>query len=300
MIGKDFSILITTKNRVEDLKTTLKSIYYLIEKYGVHCIICDDGSNDGTYDFVKSEFNRIEIFRHASSKGLIQSRNKLLEKTTTKYAISLDDDAHFLSDNILDEIDLYFRNNQRCGVLTFRIFWGKNRPKSLKTNQKPHKVNGFVGCGHVWRMEAWNNISNYPGWFLFYGEEQFASMQLFKNNWDIMYIPSILVHHRVDMKARVKNEDYLQRQRRSLRSGWYIYFMCYPKRILFRKFASSLWSQLKRKTIKGDIKATRAIVLALIDLLYHIPYYLTNTYRFTHIEYSDYIKLPEVEIYWKP
>jgi hypothetical protein len=28
-------------------------------------------------------------------------------------------------------------------------------------------LQSFVGCGHVWRMDAWRTIENYPEWFIF-------------------------------------------------------------------------------------------------------------------------------------
>jgi hypothetical protein len=37
-------------------------------------------------------------------------------------------------------------------------------------------VKSFVGCGHAWRMKAWHEIPNYPEWFEFYGEENYASL----------------------------------------------------------------------------------------------------------------------------
>ena len=46
-----FSILITTKNRKSDLSFTLEKIKYLLEREDVDCIICDDGSSDGTAFF---------------------------------------------------------------------------------------------------------------------------------------------------------------------------------------------------------------------------------------------------------
>ena len=43
-----FTILITTKNRLEDLIVTLLKINYLLLRDDVACTICDDGSTDGT------------------------------------------------------------------------------------------------------------------------------------------------------------------------------------------------------------------------------------------------------------
>lgn len=295
-----FSILITTKNRLQDLIFTLNKINYLIEREDVACSICDDGSTDGTFEFIKENYPKIIGFRNEISKGLIFSRNLLLGKTTSKYAISLDDDAHFLSDNPLEEIENYFLENSNCGVVSFRIFWSKNNPTSTQTLDNPKRVKGFVGCGHAWKMESWKSIPNYPDWFIFYGEEDFAAYQLFKKNIEIHYLPSVLVHHRVDVLARKNNQDYQLRLRRSFRSGWYLYFMFYPFSVIPKKLLYTLWIQIKTKTFRGDFKATIGIIQAIFDVILNFPKLLKQSNRLSSTEYQAILKLPPCKIYWKP
>lgn len=295
-----FTILITTKNRKADLAITLDKIQYLLDRIDVTCIICDDGSDDGTALYLQTNYPEIQLIQNPKSQGLIYSRNRLLRLVRTEFAISIDDDAHFLSENPLESIRNYFEENLICGLLGFRIFWGLAAPSSIISSEKSHRVQGFVGCAHVWRMKAWRNIPDYPAWFIFYGEENFASYQLFKKNWEIHYLPEVLVRHRVDIKARKQHKDYVERQRRSLRSGWYLFFLFYPYRKIPRKMAYSLWMQFKLKVFKGDFKALWAIVLALFDLFWNMPRILKNSNRLTKEEYDTYNQLPETKIYWHP
>jgi hypothetical protein len=44
---------------------------------------------------------------------------------------------------------------------------GLDLPQNLNTNAKVEVLQSFVGCGHVWRMDAWRTIENYPEWFIF-------------------------------------------------------------------------------------------------------------------------------------
>ena len=185
-------------------------------------------------------------------------------------------------------------------MLGFRIFWGLVEPVQTFSSELSYRMKSFVGCAHVWRMSAWREIPNYPEWFVFYGEEDFASYQLFKNKWEIHYLPDVLVHHRVDIKARKSNADYSLRLRRSLRSGWYLFFMFCPIKKIPRKMAYSLWIQFKLKVFKGDWKALQAIVFALLDLMLAIPKIIKNSNRLTNIEYEAYQKLALTKLYWKP
>jgi glycosyltransferase involved in cell wall biosynthesis len=295
-----FSILITTKNRKADLSFTLDKIQYLLDRKDVVCIICDDGSTDGTAPLLQTRYPNIKLIQNPKSKGLIYSRNRLLSLVTTDFAISIDDDLHFITENPLEIIFDFFVKNPDVGVAGFRIFWSKTEPINTATLEQTMPMQGYAGGAHAFRMKAWHTIPNYPAWFVFYGEENFASYQLFKKNWEIHYLPEVLVHHRVDVKARKSNADYSLRLRRSLRAGWYLFFMFYPIKTIPLKMAYSLWIQFKNKVFKGDFKALLAIVLAMLDLVWNMPKILKNSNRLTQKEYERYNQLAETKLYWQP
>ena len=300
MRKSSFSILLTTKNRKKDLIFTLSKIQDLLEKENVDCIICDDGSTDGTSFYIQSNFPKIRLIKNSESKGLIYSRNRLMSLVTTEFAISIDDDLHFITQNPLKIIEEKFRENSKIALLSFRIFWDLEEPKSTNCAEISCRVKSFAGGANVWRMKAWQEIPDYPSWFLFYGEEDFASYQLFKKKWEVHYLPEVLVNHRVDLKSRKKNADYQIRLRRSLRSGWYLYFLFYPIGQIPRRFIYTLWIQIKNKVLKGDIKATFAIIQALGDVAINFPKLLRESNRLTKIEFRKFNRLQETKLYWRP
>lgn len=299
-ISATFTILITTKNRIEDLKFTLNKIQHLFDRNDVECIVCDDGSTDETSTLLQVNYPDIQLIRNSRSKGLIYSRNRLLSLVTTQFAISIDDDLHFITQQPLELIAHHFEINVNCGLIGFRIFWDLKEPISTVSKEIPVAMQSFAGGAHVWRMSAWNSIPNYPAWFIFYGEEDFASYQLFKKNWVIHYLPEVLVNHRVDIKARKNNADYSVRLRRSLRSGWYLYFLFLPFQYIPKKMVYSIWMQLKSKVFKRDWKALKSLLLAMLDLVLAIPKILNNSNRLTDEEYAAYQKLEATKLYWKP
>lgn len=295
-----FTIIITTKNRLEDLIYTLEQIDSLLHMPTVKCIICDDGSTDGTSDFLKNKYPNIQRIRHEKSLGLIASRNELMSLVQTDYAVSIDDDLHFLSENPLNEIDAYFQQNAQCGLVGFRIFWGKQPPSSKETSDVPLRMKSFAGGAHAWRMSAWRKTSGYPAWFIFHGEEDFAAYELFKKNIEIHYLPSVLVHHRVDLKERKKQADYALRLRRSLRSGWSLYLMFFPLSRIPRLLAYSVWMQLKLRVFRGDFKALKALLMAGFDLVAFVPKIVRNSNRLSPAEYAEFEKIENIRLYWKP
>jgi len=297
---KKFSLLIPTKNRLEELKFTLSKIQDLLEDEQVHCILCDDGSSDGTDEYILKHHPTIEVIKNKQSKGIHFTRNRLLNSVKTPYALSLDDDAHFLTNDVLYIIESYFINNEKVGLISFRSFWNLKEPSSINSSQRIERTKSFGAVSFAIRMKSWKNIPDFPKWFVFYGEEDFAAYHLFKKGWEVHYLPQILVHHRVDIKSRKINKDYRLRLRRSLRSGWYIYFLFYPWKYIPKKIAYTLWMQLKLKVLKGDFKAFLAIFQAMGDVLINIPRLLKNSNRLTNKEFLEYKELPNTKLYWKP
>lgn len=272
----------------------------MLSRPDVECIVCIDGSTDNTLQQLAEHYPSIIPIHHTHSIGLIGSRNKLLLLARGKYSISLDDDAHFLSEHPLEQIDQIFQSQPDCGVIAFRIYWGTEAPPQTTTTEKTEQVRGFVGCGHAWNMEAWRSIPDYPSWFIFYGEEDFAAYHLFKKRWCIQYVPSILVHHRVNVTERKKQADYRIRLRRSLRAGWFLLFLFAPWKVIPRRWGYSLYTQLKKRTFKGDVQATIAILQALSDILIFLPRIMNHRSALSPSQFEHYNNLKETPIYWNP
>ena len=301
MSNTTIAILISTKNRKSDLAITLHKIEKLRNRNDVVCVVFDDGSTDGTYEFVQQDFPDVIIKRNKVSKGYLYCRNRMLNETNTDYAISLDDDAYFLTENPIEIIQHYFDQNSKCGVIAGRIFWDCIEPENKHSNDEPQVVKGFVGCGHVWRMKAWRDIPNYPEWFHFYGEESFASLQLLKHTWEVHYVPELLVQHRIDRVERAKSKTNIAfRYRRAIRADWYNYFLFFPLNEIPRKMAYSIWMQFKNKIFRGNFKIIVPLFLAIMDLIVAIPKLTKHRNGLSSAEYEKYLKLNEAKIYWEP
>lgn len=278
---------------------TLNRISLLMEHPDVECVVFDDGSDDGTSEAVRTNYPKIRLLRNESSKGYLFCRNQMLNAIKSDFAISLDDDAHFITENPLEIIKKHFSANPDCGLIAFRILWSETAVGNISSTDKTERVKGFVGCGHVWRMKAWHAISNYPEWFEFYGEEDFAGLELFKNNITVDYVPDILVQHRVDLKSRaIAEKDFAIRYRRSLRAGWYLYFMFYPYSKIPRKLAYTFTVQIQTKVLKGDFKVIVPLAQAMFDVAIHLPKLLKNRNAFSKKQYNEYSELKETKVYW--
>ena len=106
------------------------------------------------------------------------------------------------------------------------------------------------------------------------------------------------MHHRVDIKSRRKNDDYKIRLRRSLRSGWYLYLLFYPWRLIPKRFLYTLWIQIKTKVFKGDSRALLAILGAVFDVLFNLRRLILDRNALNNSEYQKYKGLADTFLYW--
>lgn len=296
-----FAFLIATKNRCQELLYSLNSLAPYLANPAVRCVVFDDGSTDGTSQAIQDHFPAVELWRNDHSKGYLYCRNQLLNQVDADYLISLDDDAHFLSDQVLELIQQNFENQPKVGVLAFRIFWSTQLPKSMVSSDVPQAVNSYVGCGHVWRKTAWQLIPNYPEWFQFYGEEYWATLQLYQQGFTVQYVPQILVHHRADQSKRAENkEEFNFRYRYSLRAGWYTFFLLYPLRQAIYFWIYSLAKQLQKLIWKRQLKIVKPLFGALLDLFRQLPLIIQNRNPLQAPLFKQFQQLNEAKIYWNP
>ena len=295
-----FSLLITTRNRREELLRTLEVMApVLLPDHEV--LVLDDASDDGTAEAVTARFPEVRLLRHESRSGYIAARNELLAAARGELAISLDDDAEIASPGFLDRIAELFEAHPRCGVAALRIFWGRSLPAQAPlaplTSEQPVRVQSFVGCGHVWRLEAWRSLPPYPAWFEMYGEEAFASYELLRGGWEICYLPSVLVHHRVDLGDRPAAER-TWRYRRQLRAGFFLFCLFLPRGLLLRYLAYAFREQARR--LPGSDRHLSDLAWAAAELVRYAPRLRRERRALSAEQWRLWESLAPATVYWVP
>lgn len=100
-------IYLPTKNRIELLKKAVESV--LVQTYqNFKLLIVDDGSTDGTHEYLKSINDpRITFIRNDISVKACKARNMAIEALDTELVTGLDDDDVFLPKRLECLLDVY-------------------------------------------------------------------------------------------------------------------------------------------------------------------------------------------------
>lgn len=107
----DATVIITTKNRKDDLRNAVASA--LMQDAQPRVLVIDDGSTDGTSEMIRGEFPTVQLERSEQSRGLIVQRNYAATLAQTAFIFSIDDDAVFTTPRIVSQTILEFQNPAR-------------------------------------------------------------------------------------------------------------------------------------------------------------------------------------------
>ena len=296
-----FSLVITSQNRKDDLLRTLAAMRpKLFPEHEI--VVFDNGSVDGTAAAVASEFPEVTLVAQSPGLAFTAARNRLMTLARGDYALSLDDDSEVVTADFARIVLDYFEEHPRCAVISFPVYWGKDLPACKPEGEQPRRVQSFVGCGHVWRMEAWRSIPEYPEWFEFYGEEAFASLSLLKRGWEVHYFPDVLVHHRVDLSKRSADRaQRIWRYRRHLRASIFVMLLFYPASALPRRLAYVVWTQIKLRLLNArEFAMVSSLFWVLCEVMKTASLVRRTRQPMTKEEWTLWNRLAPGVIYWAP
>lgn len=183
---------ITTRNRAAILPKAIRSA--LAQSYpAVRVAVLDDGSTDAT-PALRAEFPSVLWIRHETSRGIIESRNRLMRETDATYYLSLDDDAWFMRDDEIALAVTRLEADPSIGAIAYDIL-SPDRATPVERGAG-REVAMFIGCGHVLRLAAVRAAGYYASSPGTYGsEEKDLSLRLADLGHRIELLPGVHVWH---------------------------------------------------------------------------------------------------------
>ena len=117
------SVMITTKNRVEDLKRTCRVLREL-NPAPLEILITADGCTDDTVQVVKAEMEKaesrnIKLIINETSKGSVASRDRMMREARGDLVLALDDDSYPEQLDCIARFVPLFEKRPQLAVLRF-------------------------------------------------------------------------------------------------------------------------------------------------------------------------------------
>lgn len=272
------TIAITTKNRKEELGQALASA--LIQNAD-EILVWDDGSTDGTAEWVREHFPKVQLIRSEESIGLINARNELAKRATGDLIFSIDDDAVFSEAGIVTQIAAQFTQNE-IAAIAIPVINVLQSSKVLQAASKPNAnepIRQFIGTAHAIRRELFLQIGGYPSYLGRQEEELHLAAELFRQNYIIVRGHSAPIHH-FESPTRSRSEEAF----REARNLWLFAVRFAPWWALAPHLGMSALNVMNHRKGHG-----RAVLCGLYNALTCIP--KCPRTPFTSTQYLEFRKL---------
>lgn len=198
------SVMITTKNRVGDLRRTCQVLRQL-DPPPLEILITADGCTDGTIEFVRSELPNVKLIVNDPGKGSVLSRDCMIREAQGDLVLALDDDSYPEQLDCLARILPLFQRNPKLAVLHFPQRTDEY-PKTLaQTDFGPAcQTRSFANSGAVLCRSTYLQLPGFERRFFHMYEEPDYALQCVAAGYEVCCSPVSTIRHH--WSGRVRNE----------------------------------------------------------------------------------------------
>ncbi len=249
-------VVVVNWNGKEYLADCLRSIARQEVRGGVRAIVLDNGSTDGSLEFLASEFPEVEAVR-TDRNNYTRANNQGVARAG-EYALLLNTDATLdpgCVQTLVDALDADPRAAAAAPKITFPdgricttgiaerddLYW-HDRDQGAADDARggePHPVLGVSGCCALFRTAAWREVGGQDESFHMYYEDVDLALALRDKGWRSLYVPSahcVHIGHGSIRKAKTWKDELGERNRLLVLARWY------PERFA-RELVRSPWFQ---------------------------------------------------------
>jgi GT2 family glycosyltransferase len=258
------TVVITTKNRKEELRNALKST--VEQSVPVEILVFDDGSTDGTSDLVREEFPQVRVERVDQSLGIVRARNAAIELASKPIVFTLDDDCVFVSPRTVEQTLAEF-DHPRVGAVCIPSMDVKIGPKIFgmaPAADQLYVASEFRGGANAMRRDLFLKLGKYRGYLFRQGEEADYSIRLLDAGYVVRLGRGDIIHH-YESPVRQRPQMYYYQARNHLLFVWYNV----PISSLFLHGGATIWNVLRASHRNGFTTAGVKGVLAGFGAILH-------------------------------
>jgi GT2 family glycosyltransferase len=230
--NRSVSIVVLSYNNVKDLPECIRSL--IIQTYhDFEIIIVDNGSTDGSEEFIRKNYPKIKIIQTGMNLGYSAGNNVGFEAAKGEYIVVVNPDT-VADPKWLAELIKPLESDQTITATTSKILMyyqkdrintcsNKNHPtgltfcrglnKSVDEFSNYQEVSSVSGCSFAVRKDMLKKINGFDPDFFLYQEDADLSWRIRFAGGKIMYVPKSIIYHKFKLSITPWKEFYLERNR---------------------------------------------------------------------------------------
>src|SRR5438876_2753391 len=196
------SIMITTRNRIEDLKQTLR-VLTTLNPAPDEILITADGCTDATAEFLKSALPKAKVVVNQPGIDSVASRDRMMREARGDLVLALDDDSYPEQLDCIARIVPLFEQQSELAVLHFPQHTDEYPETLAQANfGLEHLTRSFGNSGAVLRRSTYLELPGFESPFFHMYEEPDYGLQCVAAGYDVLFSPVITIRHHYSGELR--------------------------------------------------------------------------------------------------
>jgi glycosyltransferase involved in cell wall biosynthesis len=216
----EIAVLITTRNRRDELRRALASVRD--QTCAAEVIVIDDASTDGTAELVEREFSEVRLQRSPTARGLIVQRNRGVGLATAPVVVIIDDDAVLQSPLTLEQTLRDF-DDPRIGAIAIPhvdVTLRATPRVSAPAREGIFLTSEFTGTATAVRRDVFAAVGGFREAFFHQGEERDFCLRMLEAGWVVRVGRADPIHHYSSPARDILRMD-LYGRRNAVLCAWY-------------------------------------------------------------------------------
>jgi glycosyltransferase involved in cell wall biosynthesis len=216
----EIAVLITTRNRRDELRRALASVRD--QTCAAEVIVIDDASTDGTAELVEREFSEVTLHRSPTARGLIVQRNRGVGLATAPVVVIIDDDAVLQSPLTLEQTLRDF-DDPRIGAIAIPhvdVTLRATPRVCAPAREGIFLTSEFTGTATAVRRDVFAAVGGFREAFFHQGEERDFCLRMLEAGWVVRVGRADPIHHYSSPARDILRMD-LYGRRNAVLCAWY-------------------------------------------------------------------------------
>lgn len=217
------SVMITSRNRREDLQRTLSQLETMVPPPD-EIWVTDDGSTDESAAMVKKEFPACRLRVNNPGQGSVASRDWMIRQAVGDLVVSLDDDSYPVDKDFFAKLPALIESHREAAVLCFpELCDGGFLHAHDPLYSQGHYTPSYPNCAAVMLRDVYLQAGGFPPFFVHCYEEPDFAAQCAGLGYAVWFEPSVAVRHHYSPE----NRDWLRlHQLQSRNELWSVFLRC--------------------------------------------------------------------------
>ena len=213
-------IAITTHRRLPELRRTLGVIAALAPQPNA-LLVCADGCDDGTAQYVRDHFPQATLIEHAQPQGSIRSRIEMMQAAASDIVVNLDDDSYPMDSDFIARVRELFATRPHVAVASFPQR-SDEFPETLTVpdfGPSLYTAN-YVNAAAAFRRSVYLELEGWPPEFEHAYDESDYTLQCLAAGYAVYYDTGIAIRHHFTSLMRNEIRTHHRHARNEQWSAW--------------------------------------------------------------------------------